>query len=319
MKWEAWNRDRIDDLVELWNKEIGDLFPMRRELFEQNSFDDVNVDWQGSLVALDDERVVGFVVVKRWQDPVDVGMSENVGWIQVLLVDQDVRGQGIGTGLLKHAEEQLMNKGIHRILLGRDTWHYFPGIPKEYKDVCEWFERKGYVASWEEVDLYCEYVRASDVEIPVCDGIEVVLATESDRDGLVTFLHRCFPGRWEYEAIKYFEKGGSGREFVLLKKDSNIIGFCRINDGQSPFIAQNTYWAPLVDGELGGVGPLGVDREERKNGYGFLVVEAGIAYLRQRGVKSIVIDWTGLVDFYKKFGFDVWKRYVSYEKKDVIL
>lgn len=317
MKWEQWNKSRIDELLSLWNKELGDRFPMRKELFEQNSFDDINVNLEGSLIALNDEgRVIGFVVAKRWQDPIDVGISRAIGWIQVLLVDRDYRGEGIGTALLHHAEKELMRQGIHRVMLGRDTWHYFPGIPKEDKDACGWFEHKGYVAGWEEVDLYCKYKNVP-VTIPAHNQVEISLATKRDRDSLVFFLHKCFPGRWEYEAIQYFGKSGSGREFVLLKKHGRIIGFCRINDAQSPFIAQNTYWESLVDGELGGVGPLGVDPSERKNGYGLLVVEAGIAYLRQRGVKSIVIDWTGLVDFYHKLGFEVWKRYISYQKEMV--
>lgn len=77
----------------------------------------------------------------------------------------------------------------------------------------------------------------------------------------------------------------------------------------------NMNWSPLFDREVGGVGPLGVDAEKRKNGYGLAVVKAGIAFLRQRGISHIVIDWTGLVGFYQKLGFDVWKSYKSYKKE----
>ena len=36
----------------------------------------------------------------------------------------------------------------------------------------------------------------------------------------------------------------------------------------SPFIAQNVYWSPLFEEEVGGIGPLGIDAEEQKQGYG---------------------------------------------------
>jgi len=99
-----------------------------------------------------------------------------------------------------------------------------------------------------------------------------------------------------------------------LKKDDEIVGFCRINDQDSPFIAQNTYWAPLYNNELAGLGPLGIDAKERGNGYGLAIVEAAIAFLRKRGHRRIVIDWTDLVDFYAKLGYQKWKTYHSYKK-----
>src|SRR5699024_8165519 len=107
----------------------------------------------------------------------------------------------------------------------------------------------------------------------------------------------------------------TGREFVVLRKNNRIIGFCRINDEHSPMIAQNVYWAPLITGELGGVGPLGIDENERGQGYGLAIVEAGLAFLRQRGICHIVIDWTDLVNFYKKLGFCPWKGYLVYQKE----
>ena len=72
------------------------------------------------------------------------------------------------------------------------------------------------------------------------------------------------------------------------------------------FIAQNVYWAPLFEEELGGIGPLGIAPEERGKGYGLAIVQAGMYFLSQRGIKNIVIDWTNLVDFYGKLGISLW-------------
>jgi GNAT superfamily N-acetyltransferase len=316
MELEFVTRDRLGEMVNLWNRVLGNEFPMREELFDQNSFLDVNTDWRASRILLNDEgAVVGYIVAKRWQDPLDVGIGTETGWIQVLLVDPKYRNQGCGSRLLTHAEKELAGAGVNRVLLGRDTWHYFPGLPVEYKDAAEWFERKGYSSKWEEFDLICGYDEHSNGDFTVPGDVSASLAAEEDQKELLAFLKESFPGRWEYEAIQYFEKGGTGREFVLVKKDERIIGFCRINGWESPIIAQNTYWSPLVEGELGGIGPLGVAASERKNGYGLMVVKAAVAFLRKRGIRSIVIDWTGLIDFYGKLGFEVWKKYVSYEKE----
>lgn len=80
-------------------------------------------------------------------------------------------------------------------------------------------------------------------------------------------------------------------------------------------IAQNVYWAPIFAEPLGGIGPLGIDQNERGNGYGLAVVQAGIYFLRTRNIKRIAIDWTGLVDFYGKLDYQVWKGYQKYSKQ----
>lgn len=320
MKLIQLDKNRLSDFVSLWNQNIGNAFPMTEALFKQNSFDDANVCNDASRMAVDDnETLVGFVVAKRWQETLNVEMSETTGWIQSLLVDKQGRQQGIGSKLLAHAETTLVSKGADQVLVGRDPYHYFPGVPSVYPDVASWLGAKGYTHSDTEYDLMRTYTDGDDdVEtskhVPEKEDVNFTLLDASEQDDLLTFLHRCFPGRWEYEAMHYFQKGGTGREFVVLKKNHKIIGFCRINDSYSPYIAQNVYWSPLFDDELGGVGPLGVDAKERGQGYGLAIVEAGIAYLRQREINRIAIDWTGLVDFYKKLGFTPWKGYEAYKK-----
>lgn len=315
MKLLDWNKDRVEEIVQLWNDELQTDFPMRKQLFIQNSFQDENVCADASKIAVDkQDNVIGFIVAKKWQETLDVAMSDTTGWIQALIVQRDQRQKGVGSALLRHAEKELIKSGVEQLLLGRDPWHYFPGIPVEYEYVSDWFERKGYEKQGVEHDLICTYEAGEVIDIPKRDGVEFSLLDKQDKKNFLSFLRRCFPGRWEYEAMHYFQKGGTGREFVVLKRAGQIVGFCRINDDKSPMVAQNVYWAPLFNEVLGGVGPLGIDAEERGQGFGLAIVEAGIAFLRKRDIKRIVIDWTGLVDFYKKLGYEVWKSYSTYTK-----
>lgn len=316
MKLVPLSKDKIDGMVTLWNKEIGNDFPMRKELLEQNSLNDENVLQKGSALALDEKgNVVGFVIAKAWQEKINVNRSRNTGWIQALLVDSNFRNQGIGTLLLAKAEQAFNEQNLSSIKIGSDPWHYFPGIPDSYEAVKSWFEKHDYHFDGNEYDLICHYYDDQNPVLTSYENITFSLLQLDEKDQFLAFLQRCFPGRWEYEAIHYFKKGGTGREFVVAKKGTEIIGFCRINDQQSPFIAQNVYWSPLFETPLGGVGPLGVAPEERKKGYGLAVVEAGIAFLRERNIQQIVIDWTGLVHFYAKLGYEVWKTYSRYSKK----
>ncbi|MGG1662969.1 GNAT family N-acetyltransferase [Brevibacillus sp. NRS-1366] len=318
MRYLPWDVAFLEALCELWNQELGERFPMREELFRQNSFDDENVFHTGSWIAWDSDarRPVGFVVAKCWQEKLAVEMGKGLGWIQVLLVAETYRKQGIGGELLTRAEAALRQQGVQRILLGRDPYHYFPGIPEEYPDVKTWFEKQGYSAAAPlEHDLFCRYPDSTYAELPLVSDGHFRLLTSADKEAFLTFLHCCFPGRWEYEAIHYFRRGGTGREFVILERQGEIIGFCRINDSQSPFIAQNVYWAPLFPDELGGIGPLGVNVRYRGQGMGLAMVEAGIVMLQSRGIRQIVIDWTTLVDFYSRLGYQSWKQYAKYSKE----
>ncbi|WP_031539368.1 MULTISPECIES: GNAT family N-acetyltransferase [unclassified Bacillus (in: firmicutes)] len=316
MKYIEWKENWTEDIVDLWNKELEKVFPMQQTLFKQNSLEDKNIDWSASLLALDHtDRVVGFIIVKRWQETIEIKMNPNVAWIQVLLVDSDFRKNGIGSTLLYKAEEKLQKTNMEKVWLGKDPWHYFPGIPSEWKDSQKWFEKRGYENHGKETDLICSYSDDLSVEFPTFKDVEFRLLKPNQQKAFLNFLHTSFPGRWEYEAIKYFEKGGLGREFVLLVKGGEIIGFCRINDIRSPIIGPNVYWSPLFNSDLGGIGPLGISQKERKNGYGITLVQAAIYFLRKRKIKHLIIDWTGLVAFYEKLGFQKWQEYETYSKR----
>ncbi|MBS4218755.1 GNAT family N-acetyltransferase [Bacillus sp. FJAT-49711] len=310
------NNNRIKDLIDLWNKEFSTKFPMRRELFIQNSFEDENVFLPGSWMALDDEdNVVGFIISKRWQDPMPVPMPKDVGWIQVLVVSEKERNKGIGSLLLEKAETALKADGAAEIQLGGDPLHYFPSVPAEYEKAARWFEHKGYEYVGNEYDLLANYDPLVEPESLELDGVDIGILKLKDKDEMLKFMNRVFPGRWEYETIRYFQKGGTGREFVVLKKAGKIIGSCRISDEHSSVIYNNVYWAPLFREPLGGIGSVGIDSAERGKGYGLAAVLAGISILRSRGINKIVIDWTTIVDFYKKMGYQIWKEYRKYQKQ----
>lgn len=313
MKVIPWEASRLEEIVELWNKELGEEYPMRQKLFNQNSLEDKNVLEDGCAMAVDEQNnLIGFIIAKKWQEQVDIKMDSKRGWIQVLLVDKNYRNKGVGTKLLGKAEVILRDNGIEEIQLGGDPFHYFSGVPLQYEETQQWAEKKGYLKRIDTYDLINHL--SKNYSMPEDNTVSYSILQAEEKEEFLTFLNKSFPGRWEYEAIKYFESKGSGREFVVLKKNGGIIGFCRINDDASPTIAQNVYWSPSFTTKVGGIGPLGVNSSEQKQGYGLGIVQAAMVILQERKIETIIIDWTILVDFYKKLDFNIWKTYGIYLK-----
>ncbi|MGG1553474.1 GNAT family N-acetyltransferase [Paenibacillus ferrarius] len=318
MNVERMNEAHMEAMMSLWNGELAATFPVRLRLLQQNIAEDRNWLREGSWVALEEgtSRVVGFVVAKiARDDAVRAGIPQGLGWIQAHLVDRAHRGRGVGRALLLRAEAALREAGAKRIQLGNDLHsRIFPGIPDEFGDVRAWYERQGYAYQETVHDLLHAYAAEEEVPLPAAAGAAFRVAEPADREALLAFMARCFPGAWAYQHRDYWARGGTGREFVLLEQGGAIVGFCRMNDSASPLLAQNVYWAPLFDGELGGIGPLGIDESCRGLKYGISIVQAAIHYLRERGVRRIVIDTTPFVDFYGKLGYRTWKSYAKYAK-----
>lgn len=307
--------DKLDpsQFVQLWNDTIGNRFPMTNALWHQNTIRDSNVNWKGSVAVIEKDELLGFVVTKQFQEQLDVQMSTSIGWLQCLLVKSSARNRGIGSMLLSHAEDVMTEENVQEILLGRDPWHYFPGVPLEDLSAIEWFMGKGYEKASVETDL--KKVMRNAEHFPLTHSASHYrVLKQDDIPKLIQFLKQTFPGRWHYEAIHYEKLQGTGREFIGLYVEDELKGFCRINDVQSPVIAQNVYWSELIEGELGGIGPLGIDRSIRRMHFGMDLVKAAANELLVRGVDEIVIDWTQLDSFYEKLGFVPWKRYQAMRK-----
>lgn len=303
----------VADIVELWNEEIGERFPMSVTLWNQNTKTEPNVLEEGSLAVVEEGVLRGFIVTKRYVEKLGTRMPTTVGWIQCMLVRMSSRKAGIGSKLFRLSEQALLEVGVDEIRLGRDPWHYFPGVPLEDEATIDWFGKRGYEKGGIETDLIKD-VRNGELYTLMNSSEHYRLLTKEDIPSLLRFLERVFPGRWHYEAHHYELIGGTGRDFMGFFMEGELRGFCRMNDPHSPVIAQNVYWSALSEGEMGGIGPLGIDREIRGNHFGIDLVKAAANELILRGMTDIVIDWTQLVAFYEKLGFKPWKHYQSMMK-----
>jgi len=312
------NQKRVVDLpaqklARFWNDVIGEHFPMSAALWEQNTLRDGNTLKDVSIALIEGGQIQAVIVVKKFSEATDALMTTNIGWVQCLLVAKNARGRGLGTQLLNAAQRQLKEEGVVELRLGRDPWHYFPGVPVQDEQTAAWFERRGYRRESIETDLR----RTANAQSPyLLDNHPTCfrLLKQSDVPQLLAFLKCHFPGRWHYEALHYAAAGGTGREFIGIFLGGEMRGFCRINDRQSLLIAQNVYWSELLTGPVGGIGPLGIDRSLRGMHFGSDIVKAAANELTGRGAEQLIIDWTQLTEFYGKLGFSVWKQYTTMAK-----
>ena len=110
--------------------------------------------------------------------------------------------------------------------------------------------------------------------------------------------------------IKYYNFSKN----VVCYEDDKVVGFLRLNKNKIKKISYNENWNKRFD-SLVGVGPLGVDPEYRKNGIAKALIFKGLIDSHNEGINNAMIDWTGLMAIYQKYGFEVWKCY-QYASKD---
>lgn len=319
MRIENYQSKWKEGLIEFWNRNLGRSFPMSARLWDQNLRSDFGFLPEQSWVCLADGELVGVVLNKYL--PIQMGAADlrPVGWVNTLLVDTTYRCQGVGSALYERAEKFFRDTGLQRIALGAELGHFFPGIPKENREAQDFFLQRGYTGGSEVCDLNCIRERfihpvGHELTPEVAKEVSITLAErEEDFRDTQEFFLRYFPGRWEHE-FRWAYENRLLDGLVLLRVSGVVKGFARIYDEQSKFIGPGIYWAELMRKPYGGLGPIGVAGDERGKGLGMELLYRSLMMLWDRGVEEMAIDFTTLVEFYGKLGFDPWKWYVRYVK-----
>lgn len=70
------------------------------------------------MIAEDDNRVLGYAMVRLSEGSVGYSTSQCVADIETLSVLSDARGAGIGTALMDAVNDHLLASGIHELRLG---------------------------------------------------------------------------------------------------------------------------------------------------------------------------------------------------------
>lgn len=320
INFKTYGIQKASALYQLWNDEYGFIFPISSELFLRNTLSTPGFLDEASYVAIDNHEAVGFITTKIYQHHIPVATYDGIGWINLIFVKKEYRNKGIGSTLLEMATKQLTDLGITKIYLGKDYQNFFPGLPKDLKSYVEWFQKRGFDALYETNDLINHHLLNTNLSfLPYHNQKEydLHLLKKEEVSLLRQFFQENFPGRWLVEYEDYLTNGGTGLEFIVCT-DTNkkIVGFCRIGTFKTP-INQSAYsltWRNRFN-QLGGIGPLGVNKDHRHNNIAYNLIVYALNELKQRGCDEAIIDWTNLLDFYRLFGFELWKTYIYFEKR----
>lgn len=258
---------------------------------------------QAGRLALEAGRPIGFVLASAVvSDP-----TLTTGWIDAIAVAPEAQRQGVGSALLSWAEAWLRAQGCTRARLGGSLRPFAPGLPVPL--AADFFLRRGYTITGAEWDVARDLADYPNDPAYATDAI-LRPTRPGEEPLLLEFLAREFPGRWHFECQEFLREGGRAADWLLLwpAGAERPVGFCQVTleDSLRPIERFYPHRLPRPWGQFG---PLGVAREARGQGYGAAVVDGAARYLRDLGVRGCVIDWTDLVAFYGKFGFQPYRQY----------
>ena len=217
------------------------------------------------------------------------------GHIDAVVVCPTRRRKGLGRALVQNMEYGR---------LGGGPAHFVPGVPEGWDEAEAFCRAVGLEADWWAEDLHMVLGRR-DPNFTSC--------TSADRDAVVSMVYEEFSKRWTDDTRARFEHGDH-QDVVIIRDNAGPVAFCQTWHHKSNLLGPSTFWLRNSCTKYGGIGPVGVRERARGQGLGGRIVVEALNYLAHRGVREVVVDWTAIGDFYKKYGFVSWQRYRGYSK-----
>ncbi len=308
-------KEEVQAGIDLWNLKNPN-YQIRPELIAQDIYAPYSGLLNIAIGTFQAKKMTGFVLIKHLTENVDNNLDKKQGWISLITAVADKYLES----LLAEAEMILAARGIKNVRIGGDPQAFLPGLPVDSDGIIkERILQTGYAKESIEYDLYRDI---SSFKIP--DKLKFLMNNDqlqakrvdlTEEDELLNFLQEHFPGRWSYEAENIRRIPGGLADYWLLYKNNRAVAFARSNHINSAYQGTNLNWGPRFGDDYCGLGPIGVSNKERNNGYGLLLMTEIIKDFQQKKLTQMVIDWTDLVDYYQKLGFEPFAEYEIYRKE----
>lgn len=296
-------------VIDLWNETLtSDLVSLQK--FRKQIIYDDNFDTELCYVALQDDKVIGFLLGTKRKFPyLERGLEPNRGWINVMFVAKDYQRQGIGSKLIDRVENALIELGVDNITLGAYSPNYFfPGIDIEaYQNAINFFEKKGYVGSEESYsmckDLHGFYLSdewRKKKQLAEQKGFIFRNYKNSDAIALLEFAKVNFGGGWKRNALLAMQANEAEDLIYLVLKDEEIVGFAMRK----------------IDGNPMRFGPIGVCEKVRNDGIGGILFELMQQEMCAKGMYHLYFVSTDVPGrrFYERHNVHVFRTYRKYVK-----
>lgn len=291
-------------LTELWNSFYPPQFAIDEDIFKLNTVESQVFDWGASSYEEVDGKVLAFAAFKRSANPTLFGGPEldQAHLSAIAYVEPQ-----IGLELLADSKRLLRNRGVNTLIFGQDAGHFFPGCPEEMKALCSFLMVEGFVGEAEPCDVERD-ISTLEYSEEIPEGSVIRRLENSDAEALEKFMIAEFPGRWRYDVQRKSRVEGPQCIVGLFLK-GEMMGFALTQDWRNKEPVSGGVWRKSLGLNWGALGPIGVSKKLRGKGFGTLLLGYALLAQKEEGVKQCIIDWTTLLDFYGKFGFEVTRRY----------
>lgn len=297
----------VGTIVQGWNCSLVHN-QVSAERFEDVIPNDPNHEKGASLVAIHDEKIIGFITAVAREGVLGADnkgrpQEKDRGYIRGIFVLEEFRRQGIGTKLLNETAKYLRSKGKSSIWITIYTGRYFfPGVDLRYEAGVKFFENSGFRRDHviNDLDLDLTDLRISeyqkDARRRMADfGAHVEDYDPSMLDRMKIFVEKAnmtawFPEGWE----NGFRKSGNK---VVAIKGEDIIGWAS--------------YSPRAG--TAGFGPIAVLGETRGHGIGSCLLLECVLQMKDAGADRVTAGWAN-TPFYLPNGWEICRQYVVFEK-----
>ncbi|MBR3668280.1 MAG: GNAT family N-acetyltransferase [Ruminococcus sp.] len=238
-------------------------------------------------------------VITHCENGLPLGFAVTEGAdLRLICVDPTSQRRGIGSLLLEKAEEQVRAQGFEMLYTGGVSSKFLIGADKE---TAGFFEKKGFsaVGGCDEMLLHLK-----DYTFDERAFRGHLTAEYGWYKGSTEALHRAV-AEVDSSWVQYYEEGSS---VFAATVNGEIASFCLVNTDVTNYLSD-------AYGRVGMPGCVGTVPKFRDQGIGIEMIARVTQYLRDCGMDISFIYFTGVADWYKKLGYEIFMTEVFMQKQ----
>lgn len=291
-------------LTRLWNGYLPARYHIDTPLLALKTSSSPFFNKGASVVAVKDGETLGWVAVKNagnWP-----GADASTGHICALIAPDPKFRQK----LLDYAITLLEPRRLGKVTFGADPDHFWPGCPLDAPELLEFLTSSGFeqkaISHDVERDL-SDYQAPEGALESLSSGATVRRCNPADRNALDEFFARAFPGRWRHDVM--LRHSQEPDQIFGLWASGKVEGFALTQNERTPRPIAGGVWRDSHGLNWCALGPIGLSEATRGRGWGHGLLAAALVALRDAGGRHCSIDWTNLLDFYGRHGFESKRQY----------
>lgn len=304
----------IEQAAELWEKFFDRKYAVPAWLIQQKVEHCPVNDPENTLAVVREDKVQAFIILNSSPAPsLFHGPDPDVAHIAALCF----KHADDAVDLLSRVKRNLKSQGVLHLMYGSGVCHFFPGVPEDCGPLRDLLSVEG----------FHHRDPVHDVERDLHDYVEPIAITEKRREpeaanfstrrigdadvtGLIQFLRREFPGRWQHDMTQMLALQPDPRFLFGFFMEEELVGFCMVQDASSKAFINGSVWQASLGDRWCALGPIGLSEKLRGQGRGGVFLADILNQLRDEGFRRCLVDWTVRLRYFGDHGFTVTRTYV---------